>query len=553
MSIQLPSRDELRANPEFAARYLETLKRAHEKRFPPKRWMTPGELAKDLDPTTVQTPALDLIDAKLVAVAEKQIDRLIVTVPPQEGKSSRITRYYVEWLLHRNPNLRIAIVSYGDQIAGDMSYLVRSDITTFDGSDDTDVNLGLTLRKDAKAVGRWSLAQPSWGGVYAVGIGGSLTSKPVDFMIIDDPVKDYRSADSQVMSEAAWAWYQSVARPRLAPGAPVILVQTRWSELDLAGRLLAKQAQDEKDGLEHYDKWTVLNIPAQADHDPAKGQIDPLGREPGEYMISARGRTRAEWEATKNATSSRIWAAVYQGKPSPDTGNVWQRTWWRRFDTPLWSTSDGRAFTVDCDEMLMSWDMTFKDTKSSDFVVGQVFARKGAQVFLVDQVRARLSFTDSLTAFKKLVEKWPQCVAKLVEDKANGTAVMDSLRKEIPGLIPVEPHGSKYARASAVAPFIEAGNVLLPTPDIALFDVEGFIEETAGFPNAAHDDQVDATSQALDRFFLRSGAGSAFLAYLKSEFGDTEETVIETPTIVEPPEVEDFEAARQRMFQEARR
>jgi predicted phage terminase large subunit-like protein len=126
-----------------------------------------------------------------------------------------------------------------------------------------------------------------------------------------------------------------------------------------------------------------------------------------------------------------------------------------------------------------------------------------------------MSFTDTLTAFAGQVKLWPQATAKLVEDKANGSAVLDSLRKKIPGLVPETPTESKPARASAVSPFIEAGNVLLPSKDVALFDVEGLIDEAAAFPNGTHDDQVDALSQGLKRLLLRGGVGATFLEAMR--------------------------------------
>jgi predicted phage terminase large subunit-like protein len=463
-----------------------------------------------------RTPALDLIDHAVGEVAEGRNQRLIISMPPQEGKSERVTHYGVLWLLQRNPDLRVGIVSYGEDIARRFSYLVRSDITTFTGEDGT-IDLGLRLRGDSGAAAYWNLAQAR-GGVYAIGVGGGLTGRPLDLLVIDDPVKDYRAADSLLLSELAWQWWQSVARPRLAPNAPVIVILTRWHENDLAGRLLSKQAEDEASGLESFDRWKVINIPAQADHDPAKGQADPLGREPGEFMVSARGRTEAQWRATKAATAPRIWTALYQGKPSPEQGDVLKRHWWRRYEVPIWyQRPDGSYWVEECDEVAQSWDMTFKDTKASDFVTGQVWVRRGALAYKVDQIRARLSFTATLTAFRTLTRRWPQATAKLIEDKANGPAVMDSLKHEIAGIIPIEPHGSKYARASAVSPFIESGNVMLPSADIALYEVEAFIEEAASFPNASHDDQVDAMSQMLDRWFLGSRAGADYLEFMRRQ------------------------------------
>lgn len=544
-----------RDNPALAEKLLGTLRAASSARIERRQFGSPGELAKTLNPATTQTPALDLIDQALVDVAEGRETRLIISMPPQEGKSERTTHYGALWFLYRNPNLRLAVVSYGDDIAGQFSTKIRDDITVFDGTDGN-TDLGLTLQRDSRAASKWRLAYPSQGGVIAIGIGSALTGRPVDVLFIDDPVKDYKAADSQLQSEQAWTWWQSVARPRLAPRAPVILILTRWSETDLAGRLLSKQAEDEKNaestGLVDFDRWTVINIPAQADHNPENGETDPLGRRPGEFMLSAReGKTDAIWRAAKAATAPRIWTALFQGKPSPDAGDVWKRTWWRRYDTPLWSMGpDGIAYLIDCDELLMSWDLAFKDTKASDFVVGQVWARRGANVYLVDQIRRRLSFTDTITALQTMRARWPQAKAILIEDKANGPAVIDSLRDRVPGIIPITPHDSKYARATAVSPFIQAGNVHLPRGEamIGETDAEALIEEAAAFPNGGHDDMVDTTSQALARFFLEGQGAIAWIEWLDRRVKSGEP--IRTPDEAEaellaslPPELRPYREA----------
>jgi predicted phage terminase large subunit-like protein len=145
--------------------------------------------------------------------------------------------------------------------------------------------------------------------------------------------------------------------------------------------------------------------------------------------------------------------------------------------------------------------MAFKDTSKSDYVVGQVWMRRGADAFLLDQVHDRMDFVTTCQQFRELAAKWPQATLKLVEDKANGTAVINALRRIVIGIVPEEPHGSKEARAAAVSPLVEAGNVHLPTPELAPW-VGDLIEEAAAFPNGAHDDQVDAMSQALNRLIL---------------------------------------------------
>ena len=492
------------------------------------RWATPGELAQAIDPATVQTPALDLIDDALVAAYSTPGARLLISIGPQEGKSSRVTRYGSLWALARDPETRIGIASYAQSLAEGFGREVRNLISSYDGTDGT-LDLGLRIAQDYGSAKRWQL-NGHRGGVVCVGIGSGLTGRALDCLIIDDPFADAEQAGSAYYRDRVWDWWQSVGAPRLAPGAPAIVIATRWHEDDLCGRLVAAE-----DG----DRWRVINIPALADHDPVKGQADPLGRKPGEWLQSARGRTVAEWEQIRIQAGSRVFAALYQGRPSPDQGNVWQRQWWRRYGVPLWSQHPDRpdAYLVDeCDEMLLSFDCAFKDTKGSDYVAGQVWARRGANVYLLDQVRKRLSFTDTLTAFTAMAARWPQASRKLIEQAANGFAVIDSLKNKIPGIVPVKPRESKYARASAVSPFIEAGNVHLPAGEIALFDAEELVDEAASFPNAAHDDMVDATSQALAEMLLDGTGAQAWISWAKrrAEQAANPEPAPAPPTAPEP-------------------
>ena len=154
------------------------------------------------------------------------------------------------------------------------------------------------------------------------------------------------------------------------------------------------------------------------------------------------------------------------------------------------------------DDLLISWDMTFKKTKGSDFVAGHVWGRRGADAFLLDRIHGRMDFPETLVAFKTLAARWPQALVKLVEDKANGPAVIAMLGRTVPGIVPVEPEGGKEARAAAVSPLLESRNLWLPDPALAPW-VDEVIEEAAAFPTGAHDDDCDAMSQALNRLILQ--------------------------------------------------
>ena len=449
-----------------------------------RKWATPGELAIALDPKTRQTPALDLIDAELVRLLDTEDGRLIISLPPQEGKSTRVGKDFTTWALVHRPDTRIVVASYGDALARRNGRVIRDNLIGHP-------ELGLRIREDVAAQGEWQVEGHD-GGVYAAGIGTALTGRPADLMVIDDPIKDRTEADSATYRQRVWDWWTDVASTRLAPGAPVVVILTRWHEDDLAGRLL-----NAEDGY----LWRVVNIPAQADTED-----DPLGREIGQYLTSARGRNEAQWAAIKVRSGARTWASLYQGRPSPESGDILHREWWQTYEQPMWVDRDDGSKWVplggrDDIEIVQSWDMAFKDLASSDWVVGQVWYRRGSEAFLLDQVRGRWGFVETCNQLVRLSAKWPQALAKLVEDKANGTAVMNALQRRVPGMIPVEPEGSKTARAFAVSPLVEAGNVFLPSPELAPW-VGDLIEEAAAFPNGSHDDQIDAATQALNRILL---------------------------------------------------
>lgn len=455
-------------------------------------WATPGDMALALDRGTRQTPALRLIDQRLAAVARGDVERQQISMPPQEGKSQRTSIWFPLWLLHRNPNLRIAIVSNGFDLAQTFGEAIRDKLANHP-------ELGLTLSRSTAKKHEFKLLGYD-GGVVCVGIEGSLTGKPVDVLIIDDPYKDEKQADSKAWRQTVRNFWQAVALTRLAPGAPVVIVQTRWRRDDLSGWLQA----------EYCDEWEVLNISAQAidtsklpEDDPDHGKPDPLGREPGEFMESARGRTVRDWLKKIREVGSRVWTAMYQGKPSPVEGGILKRDWWQQYDAPVWlERDDGSRVVTGFDDLLISWDMAFKDTDSSDYVVGQVWGRRGPDAYLLEQVRGRWDFVETCNQFEQLAARWPQALLKVVEDKANGPAVIASLRSRVSGIVPEEPQGSKEARARAVSPLVEAKNVWLPAPALAPW-VGALIEECAGFPTATNDDQVDALSQALNRLILQ--------------------------------------------------
>lgn len=404
-------------------------------------------------------------------------------------------------MLTQRPDTRITIASYETGVARRWGRAVRDDITQHS------IELGLSVRSDVSAQSEWQL-DGHQGGVFTAGIGSALTGRPSDLMILDDPTKGRADADSATYQTRNWDWWREVAMTRLAPGAPAIITMTRWSSEDLGGMVL----KPENGG----DDWRVINVPAEADHRPELGETDPLGREPGEWMVTTRGMTPAQWERRKRDTGPRSWAALYQGKPTPDEGGIFPRDW-TTYDTPMWmDRADGSRWVGgvgerDDHELAMSWDLTFSDTKGSDYVVGQVWFRQGNTVYLLDQVRERMNFKATCDAILRMRARWPQAIQCFVENKANGPAVINALQQQIVGLIPVEPEGSKTARAAAVSPLAFSGNIVLPEASL-LPNVEELREEAVNFPGSKHDDTVDALSQAVNQMLLhRLQSGSRTL------------------------------------------
>lgn len=289
---------------------------------------SPGALAALLDPTTVQTPALARIDAALMAADNGEQTRVAISLPPQEGKSTRAARFGSLWALLRNPDRRVAVVSYAQHLAHGHAAYVR-DLVNAWGVDGRKVGgrdlLGLRLDPSSHAAGRWDLAGHR-GGMVAAGIGSGLTGKAIDWGVIDDPHADRADADSALRRERVWNWYTDVF---LARGPRVVVVvMTRWHEDDLLGRILNQP---------DAHRWQVINIPAQAEEPSLERPgPDPLGRRPGEYLLSARqGQHDSEvhdgayFDGQK--INARTWASLYQGRPSPAEGGIFQWAWIRPY------------------------------------------------------------------------------------------------------------------------------------------------------------------------------------------------------------------------------
>lgn len=402
---------------------------------------------------------------------------LILQAPPQHGKSEIVSRKLPAYLLGKFPSWRIAAASYSATLADSMSLDVRRNLVS---PEHLRLFPALDIKRKYTIDRNGEFSSPTGSGSYiGDGVGGGFTGKSADVFIVDDPIKNAQEALSSTTKEGHWNWYQSTCKTRMSANSGQIIMATSWAEDDLPARIVALHKGD--------SRLTVLRFPAI--NEPTESGYNPkLPRGP----LVPELHPLAQLLEFKAELSDYWWSAMFQQTPKSLGGNIFKEDGIRYYlpkDLP-----------AKFDKVVASWDLTFKDTDGTDFVVGQVWGKLGANSYLLAQVRARMSFTKTVKEVVALRDAWPRTREVLIEDKANGPAVIDTLKASVPGIIPIEPDGSKLARAHAVTSYWEAGNVWLPHPDLFPW-VKDLIAELTAFPASANDDQVDALTQALRRLY----------------------------------------------------
>lgn len=435
-------------------------------------------MSADTDLSWLPYNHLVYICEKVEEAVRKGNGRIIINMPPRHGKSETLSKWLPRWFLDWNPDKKVILASYAAELARGFGRAVR------DYFQDDRTDTWTTVRADKDAADEWET--PQGGGMTTAGLDGGITGKGGHLIIVDDPIKNWQEAESPTRREHIKNWWDSTLWTRKEPGCTVIVIQTRWHEDDLSGWLLNEEERED------WEDWTVIKLPALCEEVDEETGVDELGRSEGEALCPERF-TAEELEKEKRR-NEQVWAGLFQQRPAPLEGGIIKRDWIQHYqklpDDPL--------------TYWQSWDFTFKDTGTS-WIVGQLWGQLKANFYLVDQVRFKADFVKAKEAMRlkgirnpSLPSLWHRARLKLVEDKANGPAIISSLKNEVPGIVPVSPKGSKKARLSAVAPFFEAKNVWLPPKSQAKW-IRGFIEEITTYPGAANDDQVDACSQALSR------------------------------------------------------
>jgi predicted phage terminase large subunit-like protein len=424
---------------------------------------------------------IDLLVEYLEAVTTGDITRLLFNVPPRYMKSLLVSVLWPTWERIRRPGGRWICASYSDALATkhsvDRRTLVQS--TWYQGRWGDQVQLA----SDQNVKGEFQNTKR--GVMIATSTGGSVTGKGGDRIIVGD-LHNPQQAESDAQRETALAYFRQTLSTRLdnkKTGAIVVVMQ-RLHERDLSAL-----CQDL--GFVH------VCLPAEAEtrteiRFPRSGRIQV--REPGDLLWPARDG-RAELDTQKRMLGSVAYAGQYQQQPAPAGGAIFQRDWFQYYDE-----------LPSLPEVAQSWDMAFKDKPDNDYVVGLVAGRRGSDIYLMDRVKGQWGFSDSCRQVEALRQRYPASWTILIEDAANGPAIIDVLRHRVSGIIAVQPEGGKLARAQAAQPWVEAGNVYLPhprprgrlLPERAW--VDDFLYQLTVFPNGAHDDDVDAFTQLLVRW-----------------------------------------------------
>ena len=383
--------------------------------------------------------------------------RLIIELPPRHGKSELISKWLPVWYLNHFPKNNIILCSYEAGFAANWGRHVRNILETND--------LKVKLAPDSSAANRFHTTEG--GSMITAGVGGPITGRGAQLIIIDDPIKNWEEAASKNIRDKQIDWFKSTLYSRKEPGATIIVLMQRWHQGDLAGWLQK----------EHPDSWEVIRMPAIAETE------DVIGRMAGEALCPERYDSEA-LDKIKNSVGAYFWSALYQQRPTPMEGALIKRHWIKFYKQLPELTS-----------LTQFWDLPFKGTKTSDYAVGTLWGINGPNFYLKDLVRGRWNFPQTIyqiTNFSAL----HQNSTVVIEDKANGPAVIDTLRQSLSCIIPFDPTGSKEARLMSVSPLFEGGNIWLPE---SAWWLEEYIEEICGFPNMPYDDQVDSTTMALLR------------------------------------------------------
>lgn len=441
---------------------------------------------------------LEVIQEHLEAVSGGKIKRLIINIPPRFMKSTMVGVQWPAWEWVTRPSLQYLSASHADDLATRDAYKMRLLLRSDWYQERYKHVFAMQADQDAKT----RYVNTHNGQRVVTSIGSSPVGEGGNRLLVDDPHDPRKAMFSDPVRQTALDWWDNtmVTRYNNPKKDAAVIVMQRVHERDLCGHLLAKEP-----GV-----WEHLRIPMRyEERDPDSkqpikyetclGRYDPRTTE-GELLWPERFG-EPEVRSLEKSLGSYGTAAQLQQRPSPLGGGIFKRKDWQTYGA-----------LPQLEEWIMSVDCTFKDLVTSDFVAIQVWGRKGANKFLVYRLKEKMGFAATVAAVKSVKAKFKKISAVLIEDKANGSAVIETLATEIPGVLAIEPEGGKIARAYSVQPEHEAHNLFLPSEKIDP-DIETFLGEASSFPGAPNDDEVDAMTQAINWYRNRDQANGVFNYY----------------------------------------
>lgn len=415
------------------------------------------------------------------AVAAGESPRLMVFMPPRHGKSQIVSRRFPVWHLGQHPDHEVMLATYGQSLSNDLS---RDALECARSAETRAAFPDLRISDKREAVEQWKTTRG--GGLSASGVGGPMTGRGAHVLVIDDPVKGAKEADSPDYRADQRRWYQANAFTRLAPGAGVLLTMTRWHQDDLAGWLL-------KEAKEGGDQWEIVCYPAIADVDEYS-EAGVLLRQAGDPLHLARYPLHT-LRAIQRTLGPYFWAALYQQTPVPSEGQVIQAGWLEHYYAQL----PPRAKAL----RIMSVDTAVKEAQVNDPAGIGVFDHAAPKTYVVDVWTGRLALPGLTTFMLAQLDLWKPDVL-LIEDKANGTQLIAAAKAsgKVGRVVAVEPCASKQLRLVAETGVMASGDFLLPHHASWL---ASYKSQLLGFPKVDHDEEADITSQALA--WLRQSRG----------------------------------------------